>query len=442
MEKDPLDLDYLPPVVAASKRHAGRFALIILVVIVGLIAAFFIWAAFFHIDEITRGQGTIIPSQKVQVVANLEGGILRQILVKEGDVVEEGQILMKLDDTQAVVKYKGDRKQYFYYLTAAKRLEALLKNIPFVVPSVVQKEAPQIAAEGEKFYNDRVKEIKAATEIADELIIQKQQELLDFKVKHKQAKDELKYATDELNMLEPLANEGLIGKRDMLRLRRDVADIQGRLDSAKVNIPRAEATLKQAKNEKDRQLLRFKNEDSQQLTDIMVKLTEETTDMSVVEDRLKRSEVKAPMKGIVKDIKVDSIGGVVGPGQELVEIVPYEDTLLVDTKISPRDIAFIHNGLKGIIKVSAYDYSIYGGLDGKVVEISVDSVTDTKTQPPETYYRAILKTNTNHLNHAGKEFPIIPGMTAEVDIITGERTILTYLLKPIIRGLQRSLSER
>lgn len=442
MERDPLDLDYLPPVVAASKKQAHRFAVIILWTVLGFISLFFLWASLFDIDEIIRGEGKVIPSQKIQTVDNLEGGIIRQIYVKEGDVVEEGQILISIDKTKATAKYEGDREQYFYYLTAAKRLEAILKGTPFSIPPEVKKEAPQIALEGQKYYEDRINEIKVVTDIADEIITQKRQDLLDNKVKHQQAQDELKYAKQELNMLEPLASKGLIGKRDMLRLRRDVASIEGRLESAKVNIPRAEAALEQAQNEKERQLLHFKNEDSQQLNETLVKLAEETADMTAVADQIKRTEVKSPMKGIVKQVKVETLGGVVGPGQDLIEIVPYEDTLLIEAKISPRDIAFLHPGLEGIVKVTAYDFSIYGSLPAKVIEVSADTVTEQDKQQPQTYYRALLKTDTNHLTHKGKNLPIIPGMTVEVDIITGERTILTYLLKPILKGLQRSFGER
>ncbi len=442
MEHDPLDVEYLPPVLAASKRQAKRFAIIILWIVLGLIVSFFLWASLFEIDEITRGQGKIIPSQSIQIVDNLEGGIIREILVEEGDVVEDGQLLIRIDKTKAKAAYKGNREQYFYYLTTVKMLESILKNKPFKIPPEVQKEAPQIAKEAQKHYEDRINEIKVATNIADDLILQKRQELLDFKAKQKQAAGELKFVKQELAMLEPLAGEGLIGKRDMLRLRRDLASLEGQLESANVNIPRAEAALKQAEREKEQQLLRFRNEDAEQLNDTLIKLAEEVSDLTASADELKRTDVTSPMKGIVKEIKVDTVGGVVGPGEDLVEIVPYEDTLLVEARISPQDIGFIHPGLEAVIKLSAYDFSIYGGLDAKVVEVSADSVTDAEKQPPETYYRAILKTNTNHLTHKEKNLPIIPGMTGEVDVITGERTILKYLMKPIIKGLQRSFGER
>lgn len=442
MEHDPLDVDYLPPVLAASKRQAKRFAVIILWIILGLLASFFLWASLFEINEITRGHGTIIPSQKIQIIDNLEGGIIKEILVKEGDVVEEGQLLIRIDKTKAKALYKGNRKQYFYYLMNAKRLESILKDKPFVIPPEVLKEAPEIAKEIQKHYENRINEIKVATNIAEDQIIQKRQELMDFKAKQKQAAGELKYVKEEISMLEPLAKEGLFGKRDMLRLRRDAAALEGQLDSANANIPRAESALKQAEREKEHQILRFRNEDAERLNDTLIKLAAEISELTETADQLRRTDVKSPMKGVVKDIKVDTIGGVIGPGEDLLEIVPYEDTLLVEARMSPRDIAFIHTGLEAVIKLSAYDYAIYGGLNAKVIEVSADSVTDKTKQPAETYYRAILKTDTNHLTHKGKNLPIIPGMTAEVDIITGERTILKYLMKPIIRGLQRSFGER
>jgi len=439
-EKDPLELDYLPPVVAASRRQAKQFAVVTMGVIMGLVVLFFVWASLAKIDETVRGTGRIVPSQKTQMIANLEGGIVKAVLVKEGDIVEPNQVLMKIDKTIAQARYKGDREQYLSYLAAQARLQAQINGTDFAMPSEVTEEAPKIAEETMQHYQDALKQHASEAKIADEVVNQKKQGLIEIQSKLKQSQESYDLAQQELAMIEPLAEQGLTAKRDLLRLKRDLSELSGQIEGATAGVPKAQAELDQALQELQKVKGDLKNRDMEQLRDVQVKLAEEKGTMTENNDRVSRTDLRSPVKGIVKDIKVKTVGGVIQPGQNVIEIVPFEDALVLEANVTPRDIAFIHPGQHATIKITAYDFAIYGGLEGKLQEISADSTYDE--QQKQWFYRVTLKADKNHLEKAGTVYPIIPGMAAEVDITTGKRTVLAYLMKPIIRGLNNSFTER
>lgn len=437
---DPFELDYMPPIVAASRRQARKFAVVTMGVVIGLVLLFLVWASLAEIDESVRGNGKIIPSSKTQVIANLEGGIIEEVFVREGDVVEPNQILMRIDKTIAQARYSGDRTQYLQFLATAARLRAQINREDYVVPEIIQQEVPEVALEAMNHYRESMAKVENEIAIAQDEVNQKKQELLEFEGRLEQSQEEKGFAEQELAMIEPLVRRGLTAKRDLLRLKRDISDLKGEISSAKANIPRARSDYEQAQKELNKVKSDLRNQDLEQLRDIEVRLAEAQGQMIEYGDRMNRTDLRSPVKGIVKDVKVKTVGGVIEPGEDVIEIVPYEDRLLVEANINPKDVAFIHPGQKATVKVTAYDYAVYGSLEAKLEGISADTSYDEQQQ--QWFYRIWLRTDDNHLEKAGEVLPIIPGMTAEVDILTNKRTVLQYILKPIIRGLDRSFTER
>lgn len=277
-------------------------------------------------------------------------------------------------------------------------------------------------------------------DIANKEILQKQKEIAEQKEKLNQAQDQLTLSEEEVKMVDPLVVEQLISKREILRLKRDTANLKGEVATAKEALAKNEAALEQAQFELNNVENKFQNEDYEQLRDIKIKLEEEHANLLEAQDRMTRTDMRSPVKGIVRDIKIKTIGGVVRGGEEIMQIVPFEDTLLVEANILPSDVAFLHPGQKASVKITAYDYAIYGSLDGKLLEISADTVHDPEQR--KDFYRVFLRTDKNYLVHEGKKLPIIPGMTVEVDILTGSRTVMEYMLKPIIKGFSTSFKER
>jgi len=434
------EYSFMAPKVGALSQKPHSFASITLILIGSLLTIFLIWASFAEIDVVTRGNGHVIASKKNQIIAHLEGGIIKKVLVGEGDLVEAGQVLMVIDPTVAIARYAAHRENYLRYLAAVDRLQAQIDNKEYQVPEEVQKEAPLIADEEMLRYIERKDQVDTQKDIAKKAIIQKQQEIAEQKEKINQLQDQLTLSEEEVKMVAPLVVEQLISKREILRLKRDTANLKGEVATAKEAIAKNQAALEQAQFELNNVENRFQNEDYEQLKDIKIKLENERASLLEAQDRMTRADIRSPVKGVVRDIKIKTIGGVVRGGEEIMQIVPFEDTLLVEANILPSDVAFLHSGQKASVKITAYDYSIYGSLNGKLLEISADTVHDPEQK--KDFYRVFLRTDKNYLDHDGKKLPIIPGMTVEVDILTGSRTVMEYMLKPIIKGFSTSFKER
>lgn len=430
----------MAPKVAAVRKTSHKFTLITLTVIVSLVLLFIIWANFANLDVISRGQGQVIPSQQTQVISNLEGGIVKQILVKEGELVEAGQPLMHLDSTMATSRYQANREEYLRYLSAVARLQAQLDNKPFQVPAEVSKEAPKIAEEETARYQKRMEQLKNQQTIAEDVIKQKQQALDEDKERLRKAEEQFRLADDELKMVSPLVAQELISKREILRLKRDIASIEGDVATQKASLLKDQAAIAQAQSELEQVKNRFQYEDQEQLKDLSIKLAAEHGEVLETKDRLTRTEIRSPVKGIVKEVKFKTVGGVVRPGEEIFTVVPYEDNLFVEARIAPSDIAFIRPGQEAHVKISTYDYTIYGSLKGHVVEVSADTIHDPEQK--RDFYRVLIQTNKNYLEYKGEKHPIKPGLTVQADILTGQRTVMSYLLKPFKRGTEEAFTEK
>tara|TARA_A100000171_G_C2135435_1_gene149825 strand:+ start:847 stop:2175 length:1329 start_codon:yes stop_codon:yes gene_type:complete len=438
---NPDDVDFMKPIAAANFRKEERFAPILLYATGLFIVIFILWANYAEIDELTRAEGRVIPSSQIQRVDHLEGGIVQDIYIREGDIVEKGQVLLKIDNTQASARLQEGENLYYRYLSEVGRLRAQINQIPYVVPEEVSKKAPVVAERAMARYRARMGQYNNQLNIAKQEVEQKKQELLELENRKSQLKDQVALSEEEVKINEPLVKRGLTARVDFLRLKSEAVKLRGELGSVKVNIERARSALKQAKDKLKQVPLDFAEQDSKALQEAENKLGAAQESFKTEGDRLSRTEVKSPVKGIVKQLLVATIGGVVQPGEDLVEIVPLEDTLLIEAKVLPADIAFLRPGLPASIKLTAYDFAIYGGLEAELVQISADSIQDEK-DPNISYFKIRLRTLGNRLSKSSKEVAIIPGMTASADIITGKKTILDYILKPILRARQNALTER
>ncbi|HBD7142124.1 TPA: HlyD family type I secretion periplasmic adaptor subunit [Legionella pneumophila] len=377
-----------------KKTHSSKtFTHIILWTSLLFFIVAIIWANYAILDEVTTGQGKVIPSSEVQVIQNLEGGIIQNIFVKEGQIVKKDQILMQIDNTRFMASYAEAEKKIDALEIEVIRLNAQISKTKPVFPEKFTKSYPRLVQDQLSLYESRMRELN-------------------------QLETALELAQKELNLTRPLLKGGSVSEVEVIRLERTVSEIKGNIE-------------------------KFKSEELDKLNKARTELFALVEANKADKDRLTRTTVRSPVYGIVKQIKTTTIGGVVQPGSDLLEIVPLDDTLLIEAKIRPSDIGFIHPGQKAIVKITAYDFSIYGGLEGVVEHISADTIIDEKTdKKEESYYIVKVRTEKNYLGTEKKPLPIIPGMQATVDILTGQKSVLQYLLKPIIKAKQSALRER
>ncbi len=419
---------------------APRVVRVTLWAIFAFFIAMILWASLANIDEVTRGEGRAIPSSRLQKVQNLEGGIVAEVFVHEGEGVKAGAPLLRLDDTQFRSNAGESDADRLALQARIQRLTAQLDDAKTLTlaPEIVQK-APDIANGEMELFASVNKRIQSELDGLNEQLVQKKQELLDFQGKVSQYRRSLGLQQQEVSMSEPLVAKGAISKVEVLRLRRGVVETQGQLDSVLLAIPRAEAAIKEIESKVSETRGRYRSEALGQLNEARTDLSKIEASGKAISDRVNRTLVTSPVRGVVQQLLVNTIGGVIQPGNDLVEIVPLDDTLLVEAKIRPQDIAFLRPGQEATVKFTAYDYTIYGGLKGTLEQISPDTVTD---KDGKSFYIIRLRTDKNHLGTDEKPLLIIPGMVASVDIITGKKTVMAYLLKPILRARAEAFHER
>jgi membrane fusion protein, adhesin transport system len=398
-----------------------------------------LWAGLAKIDEVTRGEGKVIPSRQIQVIQSLDGGIVKEILVREGQQVKMGQLLVTIDPTRFVSSFKENRAQYLSLKAKAARLEALSSGLPFIVPAEVQTESPEIVIQERGLYESRKAEMNALISGAQQQLIQRGQELNEARARREQAGQGYALTLRELEATKPLLKSGAVSDVEILRLERDVSRYLGERDSAGSQIPRIQSAMSEAGSKIREVELTFRNQARSELGETVGKLNSLTEGSVALADRVKQSEIRSPVNGTVKQLQVNTVGGVVQPGKDIIEVVPGDDALLLEARILPKDIAFLRPGAPAIVKFTAYDFSIYGGLDAKLEHISADTVVDEKGN---AFYIVKVRTNASFLMAGEKKLPIIPGMVAEVDILTGKKTVLSYLLKPVLRAKSNALTER
>lgn len=434
------DLDFMPDVHAATRQRGRRFAYILTVLSVVFFAVMGVWAHYAVLNEVTRGEGTIVPSSRTQVIQNLEGGILAEILVHEGDIVEAGHVLVRIENIVAQANLRDARSQYLTLQATEARLVAELEDKEEIeFPPEVLEEAPVVAADQQRLFSARQRQLEAQINVLESQAMQRKQEVAEMNSRRLQLEQSLSLARDELAILAPLVQKGVMPRIDLLRIERQVSDLEGEIRTIRTAIPRLESAQKEAGQRIVEMKLTTRTESSTELNKTRAELKSISQSLFAGQDRVTRTAVTSPVRGTVKDMKITTVGGVIQPGEDIMEIVPLDDTLIVEALVRPADIAYLRPDQKAIIKVSAYDFSIYGGLSAKLERISADTI---RNEEGESFYHVYLRTAENSLHHRGETLPIIPGMTVTAEILTGEKSVLDYLLKPILKARDSALRER
>ena len=433
------DIDLITDIRQSIMAQSPRGGRAILYGVLLLFAAFLYWASVSEIEQVTRGQGKVIPSSQIQVVQNLEGGILSEILVQVGDVVKKDQLLLRIDKTRFVSSFQQNRAKFLSNLAKAARLEAEANDEVFKVPQEVIDENPEIGLREKELFESRKQELGSSLNIKKQQISQRRQELRELGSKLEELDKTYGLFQKELALLKPLVKQGVVAEMEVLHLQRQASEMQGEMESIKQAMPRTRSKIEEAQLALDELKLNFHNKAKAELNEVKALLQEDSATSIALQDRLNRTAVKSPVNGTINRLLINTIGGVIQPGMDLIEIVPMEDTLLVEAMIKPADIAFLRPDQDAKVKFTAYDFTIYGGLKAKLEHISADSITDEKGN---SYYLVRLRTEKNYLGPANDPLPIIPGMITSVDILAGKKTVLSYLLKPVLRAKYMALREQ
>ncbi|MGR4989962.1 HlyD family type I secretion periplasmic adaptor subunit [Vibrio rotiferianus] len=451
------ELDFVDDKTAALLLNTPSSARLMLWVMVLFFAAAIGWASWAEIDKVTVGQGKVIPSSQIQVVQNLEGGLVKEILVKEGQQVEKGQQLLLIDDTRFRSDFR-EREQQVANLTASVlQLSASISSVEvnrdfdeknwedsvqldygkLTFPPILEENQPKLTKRQKAEYREDLDNLRNQMSVIDQQVKQKQQDLVEIEARVRNLRQSYSFAKKELDITKPLADEGVVPRIELLKLQRQVNESRREMTSSELKIPVIKSSIKEAMLNRIDVALKFRSEQQEKLNKTQDQLSALVESTVGLEDRVNRTIVVSPVTGTIKTLNVNTVGGVIQPGMDIVEIVPTEDTLLVEAKIAPQDIAFLRPDLHAIVKFTAYDFTKYGGLEGVLEHISADTTQD---EEGNSFY--IVRVRTDKTNFGkGADLPIIPGMTASVDIITGKRTVLEYLLKPILSAKNNALKE-
>jgi membrane fusion protein, adhesin transport system len=433
------DYEFMHSLSAAVLEVAPTRLRLVLYFWLAAIFLFVIWANFALIDEIARGDGEIIPSGENQIIQNLEGGIVKEILVSEGQEVEKGQVLLKIDNQKSKSSYSSNEVKANALKAKIARLTAEARGEKFTVSKELEKAIPTIVANEKSLYETNLRQLDSKVSGLQERLNQKKQDLSEAYTQSKHLKSSYNMITQEVTMTRPMVAKGVRSKIDFLKLQREANDIESKYESVRQSIPRLKSAIKEVENSIDETTYTYRADAKVKRNEAITELRTLQETSTALEDQVSRTIVQSPMKGVVQKVFVHTIGGVIQPGAEIMEIVPSDQALLVEVKIKPSDIAFIYFGQRAIVKFSAYDFAIYGGLEGEVVYIGADTQKDEKDN---VFYQVRIKTTKNHLTRNGEILKIIPGMTVSVDIITGQKSVLDYILKPILKTKQYTFTER
>jgi len=435
----PEDHEFVNSLSAAVAEHTPRRMRWVLYFWFIAVVLFIVWASFTQIDEITRGQGEVVPSGENQMVQNLEGGIVKKIYIKIGDSVEKGQKLLKIANLKSEAQRGSTNIKGLELKAKMIRLEAEAEGKQFEVSPEIEKSIPVFIQNERSLFLSRQRQLDAKLAGLKDKQKQKEQELKEIKEKIKHLKRTVTLIDEEVKMMKPMVAQGVKSKVAFMKLQREQSKVREELSSAQNAIPRIEAGISEIKNNIEEAKIDFQNQAKKELNEVTAEAMRVKESVQALDDQVGRTMVRSPIKGVVQKLFVHTVGGVIKPGEDLVEIVPTDDVLWLEVKIKPSDIAFIYPGQKAIVKVSAYDFAIYGSLEGEVVHISADTTKDEKNN---VFYTIHIKTNKNYLGSEAKPLKIIPGMTVNVDIMTGKKTVMDYILKPILKAKQYTFTER
>ncbi len=433
------DLQYMQSLSAAVMQRSPRYLIFVVMIILFFVLSAIIWMSWASIDVVIRGSGKVVPASQMQLIQSLEGGIVSEILIHEGQLVKVNQPLVKISDIAFASSFEENRLTYYELLAKSSRLTAEATGEEFVIDEEVKKNAPQILNSELSLFNSNKQQLSDTLNILEEQINQQLGSLQEILSKKRQLEKSLKLMKREISIKKPLVKKGIISEVEYIQLQQREADIEGELETLNLSIPRIQSTVDEARFKKKKESLDFRNTAKKELNEINAEISRIKEVQTALKDRVKRTTLRSPVKGIVQRLYTNTIGGVVSPGSNMVEIVPQEDSLLIELKIKPADIASVSVGQTARLKFSAYDFAIHGSLKAELTFVSADTITN---EDGESYYLVRVKPIENFLGHEQQPLPIKVGMTAEADIIVDKKTILQYLIQPVSRGLDKALREK
>ncbi len=432
------DVEYMHSLAAAVVTRSPRYLVRVVALLFLSLVSFVVWLGWAEIDIVVRAQGKVIPSSQLQVIQSLEGGVISEILVKSGDQVEINQPLMKISDISFASSFEDNRLQYLQLQARITRLRAEGYGEEFLPDPKISQQAPDVFRSERSLFDSNKQQRNETIKILDEQVIQLNNEIIEAEAKERQLQKSLNLLKDEIALKKPLMQNRLISEVDFLQLRGRETQMAGELEAIRLSIPRIRSKRDEAKRKITQSDLDFQNSAKKELNEAIVESNRIAEAQAALVDRVERTTLRSPVKGTIKQVYITTVGGVIQPGEKIIEVVPREEDLIIEAKVKPSDIGDLSVGQLARIKFTAYDFAIYGSLEGTVDLISADTITNSDG---ESFYITRIVPSKQYLGRNEKQLRVKVGMVSEVDIITGKKTILQYLLKPIVRGLQNSLSE-
>ena len=433
------DMVYMRSLSAAVVHRTPRFLIAIVVIIALFVASVTAWMYWAKVDVVIRGSGKVSPASQVQNIQSLEGGIVSDILVSEGQRVEAGQELIKMSDVAFSSSFEENRLLYLELLARSSRLNAEAFDLPFESNAEVMDEAPELIRSEKSLFDSNQQQLKETLSIHEEKINQQQSASREARSKQNQLIKSLDLVKQEITIKKPLKDRGIISEVEFLQLQQKEAELEGEIESVDLSTPRIQSTIDEARFNKKKEKLDFQNKAKKELNEVNAEIGRIRETQTALQDRVKRTTLRSPVNGIVQRLYTNTIGGVISPGSNILDIVPQEDALLVESRIKPADIAYVNVGQFARLKFSAYDFAIHGSLQGIVTFVSADTITNDDGQ---SFFLVRIKPTKDFLGAKPGELPIKIGMTAEADILTAKKSILSYLTDPVHRGIDKALTER
>ena len=433
------DLDFMSELQAAKRLQPVWQSHALLIIIIALLVFIFIWAAVSEVEIITRGEGQVVPSSEIQLVQSLEGGILAELNIEEGDRVEQGQVLARIENVAFASEERGIEAQLLSLNLKQLRLNAEIEEEEFIIPDDMMAQNPELARNEIELYEARQEALQNALSNADEAVRKAEANLSEIAATINRLSESRRILSEQLQITRDLVAKNAMPRVEALNQEREFSDISGDLNAATERRTGLRSDLATAQNKRAETLAQFKSEALAELSEVKTRLSAMQESLTAAGDRVDRTELRAPSAGIVKTINQKTIGGVVDPSMKLIEIVPLDEDLKITAKVAPADIAFIEVGQDVNVKITAYDPQKFGSLRGQLMRISADTIEDKEGN---IFFEIDVRTDKNYLGTQENPLPIIPGMVAETEVITGKRTILSYMAKPFLRARDRAMTEQ
>ncbi len=433
------ELDYVCSLDRASLKYTRHKSRMLLYVSFFTIFALIVWSAYAMIDETTSGSGKVIPSNQIQKVQSFEGGVVSEILIQDGNKVTKGQALIKLDDVGLVSNYGENQLRFIELQAKAHRLEAEAFNKPFKNEEKALGDLKEQMDHERSLYLTNQEQLNNVLSSKQEQILQSEQQLEEARAKKKELSKNYKLIKQQITITKPLVSKGIVSEIDYIKLRREANTLYGNMRSTELSIPRLKAVIEEKKKNKKELRLNFSSRAKEERNKVLAEMSRINEKMGALNYKVNQAILRSPVDGTVKRVLVSTIGEVVQAGRDLVEIVSSDDSLVIEAKIKPSDIAFLHPNQEVVVKFTAYDFVIYGGLKGRLTKISPDSILD---EDGNNAYLIRVVTDKTYLGKEEDPLEIIPGMTTNIEILTGKRSVLQFLLKPILRAKAGAFRER